>query len=172
MPAFWSDFLKFRPMKHFVRIPTAGLLLACGAMAAAPTAQAQQLIGLTDENVVLTKGARKRQQNLQQSNLGAAPGAGENPFDYQPGGRGMGIAQGANPARPQVQYRGAGGSILSSISSPGPQIVRSAAPLGTGRPQIRADELPPGDVEGPPDGLTLEQAIDRLMRYNPDLRAK
>lgn len=168
-------------MKHFVRIPTAGLLLACGAMAAAPTAQAQQLIGLTDEIVVLTKGARKRQQNLQQSNLGAAPGAGENPFDYQPGGRGMGIAQGANPARPQVQYRGAGGSILSSISSPGPQIVRSAAPLGTGRPQIRAEQLPPiygplelptGDVEGPPDGLTLEQAIDRLMRYNPDLRAK
>ena len=146
-----------------------------------PVAEAQQLIGLTDEIVVLTKGAAKKQQSRQQSHLGAAPGAGEVPFAQQPGGRGGGVAKHANPAQSTVQYRSGRGSVLSSISAPGPQIVRSAAPLGAAHPQLKAEELPPlygplelphGDVEGPPDGLTLDQAIERLVRYNPDLRSK
>jgi cobalt-zinc-cadmium efflux system outer membrane protein len=163
------------------RIVTAGWLLTCGALLTAPRALGQQFIGLTDEIIFISKARNKQQQGRQQSKLGAAPGAGENPFAHEPGGRGKGLAQHANPAQSTVHFRGGGGSALSAISAPGPQIVRSAAPLGAAHPQMKAEELPPlygplelpvGDLEGPPDGLTLEQAIERLVRYNPDLRAK
>jgi cobalt-zinc-cadmium efflux system outer membrane protein len=163
-------------------IVRAGWLLACGLLACAPVARAQQFIGLSDEIIFISKAKNKQQQSRQQSNLGAAPGAGESPFVHEPGGRGMGLEQHANPAKSTLHYRGgAGGSALASMSAPGPQIVRSAAPLGAARRQPKAEELPPlygplelpaGDIEGPPDGLTLEQAIERLVRYNPDLRAK
>jgi cobalt-zinc-cadmium efflux system outer membrane protein len=163
-------------------ILTAVWLLACGASLGAPQALGQQLIGLSDEIIFISKAQNKKQQGRQQSKLGAAPGAGENPFAHEPGGRGKGLAQHANPAQSTLHFRGGNGSVLSSISAPGPQILRSAAPLGAAHPQMKvAEELPPlygplelpvGDVEGPPDGLTLEQAIDRLVRYNPDLRAK
>jgi cobalt-zinc-cadmium efflux system outer membrane protein len=160
-------------------ILTAGMLLAWGILVPASAARGQQFIGLTDEIIFISKAKNKQQQNRQQSKLGAAPGAGEVPFAQEPGGRGKGLAQHANPAQSTVQYR-TGGSGLSLMSA-GPQIVRSAAPLGGARPQARVEELPPlygplelpaGDVEGPPNGLTLEQAVERLVRYNPDLRAK
>jgi cobalt-zinc-cadmium efflux system outer membrane protein len=170
-------------MTHLSKgIVTAGWLLACGTLLGAPEALAQQLIGLSDEIIFISKAQNKKRQNQQQSkSLGAAPGAGENPFAHEPGGRGKGLEQHANPAQSTLHFRGGGGSALSSISAPGPQIVRSAAPLGVAHPQMKAEQLPPlygplelpvGDVEGPPDGLTLEQAIERLVRYNPDLRAK
>lgn len=156
-------------------------LLSYGAVAPRPT-EAQQLIGLSDEIILISKGQAKKQQARQQSQLGAAPGAGENPFMHDPGGRGRGIQQHANPAASTVRFRGGqGGSILSSMSAPPPQIVRSSAPLGTAPPPVKAEELPPlygplelpaGDVEGPPNGLSLDDAIERLVRFNPELRAK
>jgi cobalt-zinc-cadmium efflux system outer membrane protein len=147
------------------------------------TAEAQNtLLGLSDEIILITKARNKKQQGKQQAVLGAAPGAGEVPFAHDPGGRGKGIQQHANPAVSTVRFRGgSGGSGLSSMSAPGPQIVRSAAPLGAAQPKIKAEalpplygplELPPGDFEGPPNGLSLDDAIERLMRFNPDLRAK
>ena len=149
----------------------------------APTAEAQNtLLGLSDEIILIAKARNKKQQGKQQAALGAAPGAGEVPFAHEPGGRGKGIQKHANPAASTVRFRGGpGGSGLSSMSAPGPQIVRSAAPLGAAHPQIKAEPLPPlygplelpqGDVEGPPNGLSLDDAIERLMRFNPDLRAK
>jgi cobalt-zinc-cadmium efflux system outer membrane protein len=168
-------------MRHLPERTLAAALLVCGALLGTPGALGQQFIGLTDEIIFISKAQNKKRQNVQQSKLGAAPGAGENPFAHEPGGRGKGLAQHANPAQSTLHFRGGGGSVLSSISAPGPQIVRSAAPLGAVRPQMKVEELPPlygplelpaGDLEGPPDGLTLEQAVERLVRYNPDLRAK
>ncbi|HVA51644.1 MAG TPA: TolC family protein [Pirellulales bacterium] len=168
-------------MLRLASILTVAMLLACGPLAAGRKAQAQQLIGLSDEIILLSKGQTKKRQAKQQSAAGAAPGAGENPFLHEPGGRGRGLEQHADPSRSTVHFRGGSGSALSSISAPPPQIIRSSAPLGATRPQMKAEalpplygplELPPGDVEGPPDGLTLDQAIERLVRFNPDLRAK
>jgi cobalt-zinc-cadmium efflux system outer membrane protein len=156
-------------------------LLACLALPPAPARAQNTLIGLSDEIILLTKGQAKKRQNRDQSRLADAPGAGGNAFVHDPGGRGKGIEQHANPAASTVRFRGATGSALSAMSAPGPQIVRSAAPLGTAHPQLKAEEVPPlygplelpqGDVEGPPGGLTLDDAIERLVRYNPDLRAK
>lgn len=161
-------------------ILVAGLILAAAAQRAC--AQQNSLIGLSDEIIFIARGASKKQQAKQQSRLGAMPGAGENPFVHEPGGRGRGLEQHANPSQSTVKFRSGTGSALSSISAPGPQIVRSSAPLGApAHPQIKPEEviplygpleLPQGDVEGPPDGLSLDQAIERLVRYNPDLRAK
>lgn len=158
------------------------MLLAGSAISCVSPVRAQQsLIGLSDEIIFIAKGQNKKQQAKQQMRLGAAPGAGENPFVHEPGGRGHGLDQHANPSQSTLKYRNATGSALSTISAPGPQIVRSSAPLGPAHPQIKAEEviplygpleLPHGNVEGPPDGLSLEQAIERLVRFNPDLRAK
>ena len=62
---------------------------------------------------------------------------------------------------------------------PGSQ-ARTRAP-GVDRPAAPVDDRPVSPLrslaltsedEGPPDGLTLEQAIERLIRYNLDLRSK
>jgi cobalt-zinc-cadmium efflux system outer membrane protein len=154
-------------------------LVFTSALATAPVSA--QLVGLSDEIILISKGQNKKRQVKQLSRLGAAPGAGDVPFPT-PGGRGGGLEQATNPAVSTVRFRGGSGSALSSLSAPGAQIVRSAAPLGVVPAQIRAEELPPplygplelpqGDVEGPPDGLTLDACIERLVRFNPDLRAK
>ncbi|HQU41996.1 MAG TPA: hypothetical protein PK867_04255, partial [Pirellulales bacterium] len=86
-------------MLRLASILTAGLLLACGPLAGGRKAQAQQLIGLSDEIILISKGQAKKQQAKQQSRLGAAPGAGENPFMHEPGGHGRGLEQHADPAR-------------------------------------------------------------------------
>lgn len=167
-------------MDRYAKILVAVLLVATSALAATPAKA--QLIGLTDEIILISKGQNKKRQVQMQSRLGAAPGAGEVPFPNDPGGRGVGIDHQANPAASTVRFRGGTGSALSALSAPGAQIVRSAAPLGVAQPQIKGEQLPPplygplelpkGDVEGPPDGLTLDACIERLVRYNPDLRAK
>jgi outer membrane protein, heavy metal efflux system len=167
-------------MTRSARLLVAAALLVGCVLSGAPSANAQ-LIGLSDEIILISKGRTKKTQGRQQSNLGAAPSAAENPFAHLPGGRGQGLTRHANPAQSTVSFRSGGGSVLSSLSAPGPQIVRSAAPLGAANPQLKTEELPPlygplelpvGDVEGPADGLTLNAAIDRLVRFNADLRAK
>ena len=46
-------------------------------------------------------------------------------------------------------------------------------PLSAPRPLLYGTlELPGHDKEGPPDGLTLDQAIELLVHQNLDLRAK
>jgi cobalt-zinc-cadmium efflux system outer membrane protein len=60
--------------------------------------------------------------------------------------------------------------IYGSLSTP------TAAITGEGAAQPAAGERRPGPVEimaeGPPDGLTLDQAIERLLAANLDLRSK
>lgn len=108
------------------------------------------------------------------STLGRAPGSGgagpsQGPDDTILGGR-------AGPTTPK--------GVTSGISTPGQ--VRSGFGL-TGQQGLRATpELAPAAIPaggalaipateedpGPPDGLTLEQAIDRLVRENLDLRSQ
>ncbi|HVX13002.1 MAG TPA: TolC family protein [Pirellulales bacterium] len=166
-------------MNRFAHASIWAVLPVCGLLLAAP-ACAQQLIGVSDEIIVISKGQNKKQQFKQQSRLGATPGAGENPFRHDPGGPGRGLDQHSNPAHSTVTFRS--GSALQSMSAPAPQIVRSAAPLTAAHvlphraaaapPLYGPLELPAGDIEGPPDGLTLDVAIERLVRTNPELRAK
>lgn len=129
-----------------------------------------QLIGLADEIIVISKGVGEKHRMQNAGALGRAPGAGANPFEPDPAGQG---SSSRRAARPQ--------GALEALSAPGPQISPRAAPLAPAQPRIGPAEpvplfgpleLPREDFEGPPNGISLEQAIERMVRENPDLRSK
>lgn len=157
------------------------LCVALSAWLLCGNAARGQLIGLTDEIIAVAKGASKKETNRRTSALGNAPGAGENPFAEAPQGRRASAGGVVDPARSTVRYRAGQRSALAAISAPGPQLTRSAAPLAAAQPNLPQPEpiplygpleLPHGDEEGPPNGLTLDAAIERLVRTNLELRSK
>jgi len=108
-----------------------------------------------------------------QSLLGPMPGTTGGRLGIQPGSDEMLFGR-LGPSTPRVP---------ASISTPGgvyqgpPQSrgVVAPQPLRAPKPPFYGTlEMPKEDeaVVGPPDGLTLDQAIDRLVRENLDLRAK
>jgi outer membrane protein, heavy metal efflux system len=104
--------------------------------------------------------------------LGILPGSSGATFGTQPGRDDLLLGR-IGTAAPRVP---------TAITMPGgtyqgPQAGRAAAatqPIPAARPLLYGSlELPAHDTEeGPPDGLTLDQAIDLLVRQNLDLRAK
>jgi len=104
------------------------------------------------------------------SSLGPLPGAGGNPFGLTPGTDAGFLGGRPGPSFPRVP---------SSISTPGAGVaappVGIAAPtrlLTTAVPLYGSLEIPDGaEEEGPPDGLTLDEAIERLLRENLALKA-
>jgi cobalt-zinc-cadmium efflux system outer membrane protein len=115
------------------------------------------------------------------SALGPAPGSGGNSLGSSPG---AGASALASPPTPGV-FGGRPGATTPRVSpgfaTPSPLQGGNAATGGVAAP--RPQPTPPvahfGTIErfetedeGPPSGLTLDQAIDRLVRGNLDLRAK
>ncbi len=100
--------------------------------------------------------------------LGSSPGAGEAVFEGPAGSRGPRIFTDPT-ASPQPGNAVEGPTALpfGATIRPIPRLpVSPASPFG-------ALALPIGeDEEGPPDGLTLDRAIERLVRDNLDLRSK
>lgn len=145
--------------------------IAISAACVVPSGAAEaQLIGLADEIVVISKGVGEKHRQQNAGALGRAPGAGDNPFERDP----LGL-----PARGEARFRSRG--ALEALSAPGPRIGPAAQPLAAAQPRLQATaspplfgplELPQGEFEGPEDGLTLDQAIERLVRENNDLRSK
>ena len=113
------------------------------------------------------------------------PGGGDSTLGRSPGSGGSGPSNGpedtilggrVGPTTPK--------GVSSSISTPGqqrsgfnvsgqpglaPTLDRAPATI----PVAGLLSLPPTDEDpGPPDGLTIDQAIDRLIRENLDLKAK
>ena len=140
------------------------LVFALAWVVAAVRAGAQVLPSDTPES---------RNAGGRSSTLGPSPGAGSGGFGETPGDA-AGILMN-RPGRP-------GPRIPADITRPGRP---SAAPAPSGIvPPTRAAriteaplygplELPEGkDDAGPEDGLTLDAALDRLIRENPDLRTQ
>lgn len=106
-----------------------------------------------------------------ESALGTAPGSGGEPGPIGPGQESI-IGGRAGPGFPRVPQ---------GITRPGQEFGAGSEP-GVGLPSALPEaelpiygslSLPAGDEpEGPPDGLTLDQAIERLVRVNRDLQAK
>lgn len=105
------------------------------------------------------------------STLGPTPGAGGNPFGMSPGTdpQFLGGRPGASTPR-----------VPSSITMPagGPQ---APLPALTAPARLRITDVPlygpleipsNSEEEGPADGLTLDSAMDRLLRANLDLAAR
>ncbi len=108
--------------------------------------------------------------------LGSAPGSGGGSFLNMPGAGGLlsgrvGISASRAPASITNPGGGAGPTALQvGIGAPAPQPVEAApAPIygSLALPTEHEDE-----DEGPPNALTLDMAIDRMLQENLDLRAK
>ena len=112
-----------------------------------------------------------------------SPGSGKSPFGKVPGAGGSGPGSnndsllGGRPG--PASFKG----ITSSISNPGMSMgsglfarqgVAPTAELPAAKiPASGPLSVPPTEEDpGPPDGLTLDQAIDRLIKENLDLRSK
>lgn len=154
---------------------TAGLALAVTLPFAPSRASAQAM--LADDIVILSKGQREQEKARTNSHLGPLPGTGERPFRVNPGGGDPRLGEpGGGPFRTSMQSR----DVLSAASSEGratgaagrARILPPAIRPTQGTPLYGPLEVPEGDDEGPPEGLTLDMAIERLAQVNYGLRTK
>ncbi len=107
-----------------------------------------------------------------QSTLGTIPGSGGGNFTDQAAGAGQILGGRPGSATPRVPTSISNPSANSNAVTPNPILaVPTVAPL-TEVPLYGLFELAPGDDEGPPDGLTFDQALAILLRNNLDLIAR
>jgi outer membrane protein, heavy metal efflux system len=120
---------------------------------------------------------------ISQAGITTLPGSLNSLLGMLPGS--SGVTFGTQPGRDDMLLGRIGTSaprVPTSITMPGgtyqgPQTSRIAAPtqrIPAARPLLYGSlELPEHDREdGPPDGLTIDQAIELLVHQNLDLRAK
>lgn len=141
-----------------------------------------QLAGLADDIILFSKGVSNRNEDRKRA-LGAAPGSSAVPFGRDPGGRGNALAEATGEprrARPAGRQR----SVLSAMGHPTAthksRTAQRSKRLGK-HPPVTAHlsvpplygllELPSTELVGPPRGMTLDQAIDRLLKESPELRS-
>ena len=133
---------------------------------------------LADDIIILSKGQREQERAKTNTHLGPSPGAGEAPFRVTPG---AGEARlGEQPGGPGFTSTMQQRDVLSAASSDGRSIsqVRPARIAPSARIQSQKIpiygplEVPDVSDEGPPDGLTLDTAIERLAQVNYGLRTK
>lgn len=129
---------------------------------------------LADDIVILSKGLRTQEQARTDAHLGTSPGGNETRFRVVPGS-----------GQPRLNETRTGNSmvarnVLSAASAP-PQARIGGGSASIVSPAVRVpEELPvfgnlevPSEVdEGPPNGLTLDAAIETLMRQSFDLNTK
>ncbi|MBX9787516.1 MAG: TolC family protein [Pirellulales bacterium] len=134
-------------------------------------AQAQ----LAEDIIVITKGLREQETGRTTSHLGNAPGTGQSRFGIAPGSgearlgeriAGPGMARRDVLAAASATAGGQAFGAPEAIIAPPPRL--SAADL----PLYGPLEVPRPEEEGPPDGLTLDAAIERLVQANLDLQTK
>ncbi len=133
-----------------------GLVLAMLLSVAITPARAQLTASLADDLVLLTKRLRGTEAARTHQHLGPGPGSMESVLPALPGMRPL-------PSEP------------SRASTPGqanikPPTVLTQAPMPT--PLYGVLEIPAIADDGPPDGLDLDHAIERLLQANPDLATR
>lgn len=153
-----------------------GLAIAATLGPVAVRASAQAM--LADDVVILSKGQQARKQAMEKA-AGKAAGAG--PFPTSPGSGAprlaarpspLGPLPGAQPGQMGVLSAASGYSTSFQGRGAAPAISPLPAPPTPPIPQYGRLELPATEDEGPPNGLTLDVAIDRLVQVSPDLLSK
>ena len=104
------------------------------------------------------------------SMLGTVPGSGGGTFAAPAVGGGQILGGRAGTSTPRVPTS-ISTPAQSPLAPPSVPAIPTVAPL-TRVPQYGTLELPGGTEDGPPDGLTIDQAIGLLIRDNLDLRAR
>ncbi|MDR3633386.1 MAG: TolC family protein [Isosphaeraceae bacterium] len=156
-----------------MKIRVSALLIAAAAGIAAPECAIAQ--GPTFDSSLMARPGGAG------SSLGAAPGSGANTLGNSPGAGANSLAP---PPTPGV-FGGRPGTsttrVSPSITTPNGMEGANAPTGGIAAPRPQPTppvarygslELVETDDEGPPSGLTLDQAIDRAVRDNLDLRSK
>ncbi len=161
----------------------AGLVAAStmGLMAGTGTARGQAF--LADDIVIISKGQRSKEQARTETQLGPIPGVSAGPMNARPGaGAGAGAGMGTGPAGASRSPMGLAPPGVLSAAAAGPQGI-AGRPDSTGiappaalpirdAPRYGPMEVPRQGDEGPADGLTLDQAIDRVVHASYGLRTK
>lgn len=133
---------------------------------------------------VLAQAPTIEQSGQLQSGINAiSPGSTQSLFGTMPGGGGA--LQGVQPGRDELLFGRLGPSsprVPTSITTPGGtyqgpqrnQGIVAPQPLPAPKPPFYGRlEMPSGPQEdGPPQGLTIDQAMDQYVHQNLDLRAQ
>jgi outer membrane protein, heavy metal efflux system len=134
-----------------------GLVLAMLLSVAIRPVRAQLVASLADDLILLTTRLRGREAARTHQHLGPGPGSMESPFPVIPG-------------TPHPTLSEPTSSMTPGQANITPPTMLTQAPSPT--PIYGILEIPAIADEGPPDGMTLDQAIERLLRDNPDLRMR
>jgi outer membrane protein, heavy metal efflux system len=144
-------------------------VLAVSALARTSRAQAPTI---EETGIITPSGGLTTRPGSLDSLLGMMPGSSNVTFGTQPGRDDMLLGRiGTATPRVPTSITMPGGTYQGPQTNP---IMVPLQPLPVPRPLLYgALELPKDDGDaGPPDGLTLDQALDLLKRQNLDLRAK
>ncbi len=133
-----------------------GLVLAILLSVAVPPVRAQLVASLADDLILLTTRLRGKEAARTHVHLGPGPGM-ESAFPVIPGS-------------PQPSPSEPSSSMTPGQANIKPPPALEAAPMPT--PIYGILEIPAIADDGPPNGMTLDQAIERLLRDNPDLRMR
>ncbi len=160
-----------------------GCLLA-GAVAAmlglGPRSASAQ-VSLADDIIIAAQGKENAARN-RESALGHKPGTLSSPYRRSPGTSDIQLGADPNrrlaplprlarrPGRPAA-YSAPGQDREDPAQGLAPAIERLRLP-GSGVPAPFSDIANEPDSEGPSDGLSLDEAIERLLHANRDLRTK
>lgn len=147
-----------------------GWLLTLMLALAPQTAVAQTLLKVVDDVIAITaKGGSKKEKARTHQHLA---GAGESAMPAGPGADFPRLGErGYAPARSVISAAaGAPGQVFPG--TPAPHIVAKSSRRVEAAPIYGPLDLPSREDEGPPNGLTLDAAIDRLVRTNYELRTK
>lgn len=133
------------------------------------TSRAQSLGAEAEE--ALPKAMGGATPGSRESRLGTAPGTDQGPFGVQPGQDQPLMGAGGGTSVPRVPA-----SISAPDEGPTPRARALGAPEALPVPRARlygSLSLPETDeAEAVPGGMTLDQALDRMIRENLDLRSK
>jgi cobalt-zinc-cadmium efflux system outer membrane protein len=161
-----------------MRQPLIVVGLACVAAFVLGTSRANAQAMLADDIIILSKGQQEQEKARTNSRLSGAPGAGTGAFRTSPGGGESRLVERSGPGLPATAratdvLNSASGYEQGPTGRTGRAGVMPPAPLpGQTVPLYGPLEVPEGDDVGPAAALTLDAAIERLVRTNPDLRSK
>jgi cobalt-zinc-cadmium efflux system outer membrane protein len=130
-------------------------LFLAGALAWNARPAQAQISQLADDLVILSNRLRAKEDAKTHQHLGPGPGSMESMFPVIPGAR-----------------RPVPGEPSSSMTPGQARITPPATRLPAPTPLYGVMDVPATADEGPPNGLTIDQAIDRLVEANYDLRTR
>lgn len=168
-----------RPIRSFIL--AAGLLPALGG-----DRQASAQVSLADDIILAAQGKENAARN-RESALGHKPGTESSPYRRSPGSSDIMLGPGQNrrlstlprlsrrPTSPTA-YRPPGQEHHETEHGLAPTIERLRLPNAIQRSDLENEPGGPNEPveggDGPPDGLTLDAAIERFVHQNHDLRSK